>query len=379
MADPFTHYCASRREFLGYSGALLASTIESPHVHALDPRRANSQQLAAVQALLERVLPQHASQLHLEHVAPSSNEFCRITGSVGNLRIAGSTISALLMGVHWYLKYVAGVCLSWNGDSLNHLPEMLPAPAASIQIRANGQHRFALNDTNDGYTGPFWTWEDWQRLIDVLALHGINEVLLYIGSEAVYQRTLRAFGYTDNEILAWLPTPAHQPWWLLQNLSSWVGPSVSQHLIDLRLALAGKIAARLRELGMQPVLPGYYGIVPAGFAGRNPAARVIPQGDWLGMKRPDWLPPTCDFFTEVAAEYYRVQAELLGATQMFKMDPLHEGGQSGGIDLGHAAGRIESALQSAHPGATWAIRFWCKYVREAQQGPRRSKDYAAST
>jgi Alpha-N-acetylglucosaminidase (NAGLU) tim-barrel domain/Alpha-N-acetylglucosaminidase (NAGLU) C-terminal domain/Alpha-N-acetylglucosaminidase (NAGLU) N-terminal domain len=364
MADSFTHYRASRREFLGYSGALLASAIESPPIHALDAGRPNSQQLAAAHALLERALPQHASQIRLEHVAPSSNEFCRITGSVGNLRIAGSTISALLMGVHWYLKYVAGVCLSWNGDSLNHLPEMLPAPSAPIQIRANGHHRFALNDTNDGYTGPFWTWADWERLIDVLALHGINEVLLYTGSEAVYQRTLRAFGYTDDEILAWLPTPAHQPWWLLQNLSSWVGPSVSQHLIDSRLALAGKIAARLRELGMQPVLPGYYGIVPAGFATRNLAARVIPQGDWLGMKRPDWLDPTCELFTKVAAEYYRVQAELLGATQMFKMDPLHEGGQSGGIDLGRAAGRIESALQSAHPGATWAILGWQENPRQ---------------
>src|ERR1035437_8247764 len=27
----------------------------------------------------------------------------------------------------------------------------------------------------------------------------------------------------------------------------------------------------------------------------------------------------------------------------------------------------------------FGIRFWCKYLREAQQGTRRSKDYAAST
>jgi hypothetical protein len=364
MSKPFCHQRTSRREFLGYSGALLASTIESTPIHSFDTRLNTSEQLAAAHALLDRVLPKHARQLHLEYAAPSSNEFFRVTGSTGNLRIEGSKTSALLMGVHWYLKYVAGVCLSWNGDSLNHLPEKLPATSSSIQIRANAQQRFALNDTNDGYTGPFWSWKEWERQIDVLALHGINEVLLYTGAEAVYQRTLRAFGYSDDEILAWLPTPAHQPWWLLQNLSGWVGPSVSQHLIDSRLLLAGKIAARLRELGMQPVLPGYFGIVPAGFAARNAAAHVIPQGDWLGMKRPDWLDPTCEFFTKVAAEYYRVQTEVLGPSRMFKMDPLHEGGQAGGIDLGHAATRIESALQSAHPGATWAILGW-------QENPRR--------
>src|ERR1035441_1272095 len=345
MSELSGHRRTSRREFLGLSGALLASSIECTSVHALDKQARSSEEVTAARGVVERLLPNHAGEIHLERAAPASNEFFRVSGSTGNIRVQGSTTSALLMGVHWYLKYVAGVSCSWNGDSLNRLPKKLPAPSASIQVRANGQHRFALNDTNDGYTGPFWSWKEWGHQIDVLALHGINEVLLYTGAEAVYQGTLRRFGYSDEEIRAWLPTPAHQPWWLLQNISGWVGPSVSQHLIDSRLALAQKIAARLRELGMQPVLPGYFGIVPAGFAEKNTAAHVIPQGNWVGMRRPDWLDPTCAFFGKVAADYYRVQAELLGPAEMFKMDPLHEGGQSGGIDLGHAASRIESALQ----------------------------------
>jgi alpha-N-acetylglucosaminidase len=363
MSQTFGHQRTSRREFLGFSGALLASSIESLPVHRFDEHLRSSEQLAAL-GLLRRLLPDHSGQFRLERIALVSDEFFRITGSTGNIHVQGSSSSALLMGVHWYLKYVAGVCLSWNGDSLNHLPEKLPAPTATIQKRANGQHRFALNDTNDGYTGPFWNWKDWERQIDALALHGIDEVLLYTGSEAVYQSALRKFGYSDEEIRKWLPTPAHQPWWLLDNLSGWVGPSVSQHLIDSRLALAKKIAARLRELGMRPVLPGYFGIVPAGFAARNPAAHVIPQGSWLGMKRPDWLDPTCEFFTKVASEYYRVQTDLLGSADMFKMDPLHEGGQSGGVDLGRAGGSIESALQMSHPAAIWAILGW-------QENPRR--------
>jgi len=364
MTDSFGNKRTSRREFLGFSGAALASSIECRPVRAFGKEQHSSEQVAAARGLLNRLLPDHSGQFHLEQVAPASNEFFRITGSTGNIRVRGSTASALLMGVHWYLKYIAGVSLNWSGDSLDHLPEKLPAPSASIQMRANGQHRFALNDTNDGYTGPFWSWKDWEPQIDALALHGINEVLLYTGSEAVYQSALRKFGYSGEEIRTWLPTPAHQPWWLLENLSGWVGPSVSQHLIDSRLALAKKIAARLRELGMRPVLPGYFGIVPAGFAAKNPAARVISQGNWLGMKRPDWLDPTCECFTKVAAEYYRVQAELLGSAAMFKMDPLHEGGQSGGVNLGHAASSIERVLQSSHPGATWAILGW-------QENPRR--------
>lgn len=68
-------------------------------------------------------------------------------------------------------------------------------------------HRFALNDTHDGYTAPYADWPRWERLIDVLALHGCNEVLVTAGQEAVYHRLLQDFGYTDDEARAWLPAP----------------------------------------------------------------------------------------------------------------------------------------------------------------------------
>jgi hypothetical protein len=320
----------------------------------------------AIGSLLQRVLPGHAGQfqLSLASTAPTEPEKFQITGSPGRIHIAGSSQSSLLMGVHWYLKYVAGVSISWNGDCLERLPATLPAPSAPITRAAQVRHRFALNDTNDGYTGPSWTWHQWEKMIDVLALHGINEVLVYMGAEAVYQQTFEKFGYSPEELRAWFPTPAHQPWWLLDNLSGWVGPSVAQHLIEDRMRLAAKITARLRELGITPVLPGYYGIVPDAFPEKNPTAHIIPQGEWLGMKRPDWLDPTCDLFPRVASEYYRTQQRMLGTAAMFKMDPLHEGGRAGTVNITEAARCIDRALQQAQPGAVWAILGW-------QDNPRR--------
>ena len=97
--------------------------------------------------------------------------------------------------------------------------------------------------------GPIGRGTQWERMIDTLALHGINEVLVYMGAESVYLQTFEKFGYSREELRAWFPTPAHQPWWLLDNMSGWVGPSVAQHLIDDRLSLAAKITQRLRELG----------------------------------------------------------------------------------------------------------------------------------
>src|SRR3984885_4436433 len=356
----------TRRNFLGISGGVLASDLLLGRIQAFGDAdvQSLSRKTIAAQELLERVLPEHASQIHLRLLSPASEEYFRISGSEAAIDVQGTTTSALLMGVHWYLKNVAGVSIRWNGDCLNQLPAKLPSVPRAIQQRANGLHRFALNDTNDGYTGPYWGWEQWEHLIDVLALHGINEMLVYLGAESVYQRCFKEFGYADAELCAWFPTPAHQPWWLLENLSSWVGPSVPQYLIDSRLAVAQKITARLRELDMRPVLPGYFGMVPDRFSELNPGAHVIPQGEWQGLKRPSWLDPTCDQFPKVASAYYRVQQELLGPANIFKMDPLHEGGQAGGGNLTSAATSIGNALEQARPGALWAILGW-------QQNPRR--------
>lgn len=350
----------TRRKFLELSGTAALATMFRPDAHSAVTSGIRTAHEAAVSAAVERLLGPHAKQIQLHLSPPTESEEFHISGTAGHILIHATSSSAAMMGVNWYLKYVAGASISWNGDCLDQLPATLPAPAAPIAQRAVVRHRFALNDTNDGYTGPYWTWTQWEHLIDVLALHGINEVLVYVGAEAVYQQTFRAFGYSTEELREWFPTPAHQPWWLLQNLSGWVGPSVSQSLIDSRLALAAKITRRLRDLGMTPVLPGYYGMVPDEFAVKHPGASVIPQGSWLGLKRPDWLDPNCAIFADVAREYYRAQRNLLGPATMFKMDPLHEGGRVGNINIGKAAASIEAQLQLAHPGATWAILGWQK-------------------
>lgn len=366
MLESLLNAYRTRRSFLGLLGGLISFWLPPAFAFAAQPAAAPSERAktAAAHRLLARVLPQHAEQIHLTLLPSSDAEYFRITGAPGKIRISGTTQSAMLMGVNWYLKYVAGVSVSWNGNCLNRLPAVLPAPSSPVRQDANVLHRFALNDTNDGYTGPYWSWAQWEQMIDVLALHGINEMLVYMGAEAVYLQTFQQFGYTREELLTWFPTPAHQPWWLLDNMSGWVGPSLSQHLLDERLSVAQKMTNRLRELGMSPVLPGYYGMVPDAFEARNHGARTIAQGDWLGMKRPDWLDPTCEAFHKVAAAYYRAQEQLLGPASLYKMDPLHEGGHSGTVNIREAAQSISDCLQQAHPGAIWAILGWQKNPRK---------------
>ncbi|WP_372408178.1 alpha-N-acetylglucosaminidase [Streptomyces luteireticuli] len=317
---------------------------------------------AAVEALA-RLLPRHHQQVTFRTVPRRGGaDAFRVSGAAGRILVEGTTPAVQLTGFHRYLRERAHAHFSWAGERTD-LPAALPAAGRALAATANVRHRFALNDTNDGYTGPYRDWDYWEREIDVLALHGFNEVLVYAGADAVYRRTFVEHGYSDAEVRAWVPGPAHQPWWLMQNMSAFGGP-VSQALLDRRAALARRIVRRLRELGMTPVLPGYYGTVPPGFADRHDGARTVPQGDWAGFPRPDWLDPRTPHFTRVARTFYRVQRELLGATSMYKMDLLHEGGTPGPVPVGAAARAVEKALRTAHPDAVWAVLGW-------QNNPRR--------
>lgn len=176
---------------------------------------------AAARAAVERLLPRHAGQFRFR-VTPGPERF-RVAGSAGRIEVSGTDAGVLLTGVHWYLKYVCGAHISWSGSQLD-LPATLPAPRRPLERSATVRHRFAFNDTHDGYTAPYADWPRWERLLDVLALHGCNEVLVTTGQEAVYHRLLTGFGYSDTEARTWLPAPSHQPWWLLQNMSAYGGP-----------------------------------------------------------------------------------------------------------------------------------------------------------
>ncbi|WP_412540094.1 alpha-N-acetylglucosaminidase TIM-barrel domain-containing protein [Longispora sp. K20-0274] len=314
--------------------------------------------VAPATASLGRLLPAHAAQFSFDAVArPASGDFFSISGTAGAVRVQGTSPAVLLTGVNWYLRYVAKVDLGWPGESTSRLPATLPAPTGTLRQDAVVPHRFALNDTDDGYSGAYRDWAAFERQIDVLALHGANEVFVQTGADAVYYATLQEFGYSKAELLNWIPGPAHQPWWLMQNMSGFGGP-VTEAQLTARAALGRKIVDRLHELGMTPVLPGYFGTVPADFATRNPGANVVAQGGWQGFTRPSWLDPRGTVYAQVAASFYGHQRALLGDSTMYKMDLLHEGGDPGTVNVGDAARGVFTALDTARPGATWVLLGW---------------------
>jgi len=84
------------------------------------------------QAVLERLIPQQASQFELAPIAAADgHERFRISSTNGHIKVEGSTPSSLLFGVNWYLKYIAHVQISTNGDRLG--TRVFPLPGATIE------------------------------------------------------------------------------------------------------------------------------------------------------------------------------------------------------------------------------------------------------
>jgi alpha-N-acetylglucosaminidase len=305
-------------------------------------------------------MPHLAMQFHLA-LAPGSyagkSDGFRVSGARGNIHVTAATTPTLLYGVNWYLKYVAHLNVSTNGSQLGKPGLVLPAVETPIEKPALYPFRYALNENTDGYSTPYWSLARWRHEIDVFALSGTNALLIQRGADLVLYEAFRDIGYSDLDIRNWITHPAHQNWQLMGNMCCFIEP-ISLELLHKRAASAKQIVAMLREVGITPVLPGYYGVVPADFATHVPSHVVEKQGDWNGFTRPGWLDPRDPAFAKLAASFYKHQREIFGDTTLYDMEVFQEGGKAGDVNVPEAARAVQTALNTAHPNALWFMMAW---------------------
>ncbi len=255
--------------------------------------------------------------------------------------------------------YLSTWCL-WSyspGGSRPRLPAILPRPRTTVRLQANSRERYFLNYCTFNYSMSWYDWRDWESTLDWMAMLGVNLSLAVEGTEKVWQTVLSDFGVPEREILEFLPGPAYTAWWLMGNLEGWGGP-VSRQYIENRAQLQCKIIERMRELGIRPVMQGFWGMVPTSLKRRFPGHAFVPQGTWGSFTRPDLLLPSDSLFSRMAQDFYATMDRLYGPADFYAGDPFHEGGNTSGIDVASSAGMIQREMRGAHPEATWVLQGW---------------------
>ena len=312
-----------------------------------------------VNGLLERI-DSGASKKFIIQVKKGQSDFFELDQKGDKVVIRGNNYVNIATGLNWYLKYYAGIHLSWNGMTAK-LPESLPKVSTPVRKETNLSLRYDFNYCTYSYTMAFWDWERWEKEIDWMALHGINLPLAVVGQECVWKNMLEKLGYTKEEINKFIAGPAFLAWWAMNNLEGWGGPNPDSWYTQQE-ALQKKILKRMREYGIEPVFPGYSGMVPHD-ANKKLGLNVTEPALWNGFTRPAFLLPTDSRFNEIASLYYKELEKLFGKANYYSMDPFHELEDAGSVDFDAAGKAVLKAMKDVNPKATWVIQGWTENPR----------------
>lgn len=312
-----------------------------------------------VHDLLERIDP-GASKKFIIQVKKGQSDFFELDQKGDKVVIRGNNYVNIATGLNWYLKYYAGIHLSWNGMTAE-LPESLPKVSTPVRKETNLSLRYDFNYCTYSYTMAFWDWERWEKEIDWMALHGINLPLAVVGQECVWKNMLEKLGYSKEEINKFIAGPAFLAWWAMNNLEGWGGPNPDSWYTQQE-ALQKKILKRMREYGIEPVFPGYSGMVPHD-ANKKLGLNVTEPALWNGFTRPAFLLPTDSRFNEIASLYYKELEKLFGKANYYSMDPFHELEDAGSVDFDAAGKAVLKAMKDVNPKATWVIQGWTENPR----------------
>ena len=313
----------------------------------------------AVSDLLNRIGGEGASERFEtvldESLERNGQETFVITSSNGKPCIKGSTLSALTTGLGWYLNHSANVNIAWNNLTTDLSAVALPLPQEETHSSA-ADYRYYLNYCTYSYSMSTWTWDRWQKEIDWMALHGINMPLHIVGLEEVWRKLLTEdYGYSASEANDFIGGPCFMAWFGMNNQQGWGGPN-PDWWYERQANLGRKMTARMRELGIEPVLPGFAGMVPSNFRQKTGIAAMT-QGTWCGFQRPYILDATGSKFFEVAGKYYSRLKEVMGESQYYSIDPFHEGGAApSNVSLAYQ--NLYKAMDDATPGSQFVIQSW---------------------
>ncbi|XP_063404463.1 alpha-N-acetylglucosaminidase-like isoform X4 [Mytilus trossulus] len=348
---------------------LISSAMAAKEFHTLDvlySRVPADAQQRTVTALIQRVVGARASQFKAivnPALAPNRIDTFHLVNENGTVTIGGSTGVAVAMGLYYYLTNYCNCQITWAGQQLDIPKELPKLPKSGVTVSANDRFRYYQNVCTVSYSFVWYKWEDWEKQLDWMALHGLNLPLAFTGQEAIFQRVYMKMGMTMKDMQTHFGGPAFQAWSRMGNMRGWGGP-ITQTWLNDQLILQHKILDRMRALGMIPVLPGFAGHVPEALSRIHPKANISQLGDWAGFSKKFCCTYLLDFgdplFKEIGVSFIKEMEYEFGVDHIYNVDSFNEmKPKSGSAEYLQEVGSIIfDVLQTGDPDAIWLMQGW---------------------
>ena len=287
----------------------------------------------------------------------------------GRIKVRGNDGISLASGLNYYLRNFCKVDYNPLFGSQLDMPATLPSVGEGILKFTDYEYRYALNFCTYSYTMAFWNWDEYEPFLDWCAMNGVNLVLDIVGQEEVLRQTLLQYNYTNEEVQEYLSGPAYFAWFYMQNLYSVGGPLPESWFAE-RVELARQIHDRMQTYGIDPVIQGFGGQVPADFQQKNPKSVAASSGSWSGFARPHMIKTYLtdedrnagkeDYFQKVGTTFYEAQERIFGkVSHFYAVDPFHEGGtvpQS--FNIVDIYRTVQQKMLDYDPQAVWVMQQW---------------------
>lgn len=318
-----------------------------------------------IHGLIERILPGKSASFVIEMIPMTKSvDSFYLVSSGDKILIKGTNALSIAKGFNYYLKTYCHTSVTWYANDQIKVPAQLPAVTKGVGEVCRFENRFFMNYCTFGYTTLWWQWRDWERLIDWMALNGINMPLAITGQEYIWQKVWKQFGMTDEQSRKFFTGPSHLPWQRMGNLDRWLGP-LPQSFIDGQFELQKQILKRERSFGMKPILPAFAGHVPYDLKAKYPNIKVTNLGSYETGKENDayFLDPLDPLFIKIQKAYLAEQTRLLGTDHYYGADPFNEMNPPSWEPsyLASVAKTIYDGMKAIDPQAVWVQMGWTFY------------------
>ena len=271
--------------------------------------------------LIERIAPEIKDKFTYETVEKTTEQdFYGYKQKDGKIHLFGTDKVCIAKAFGKYLenclnKKITPCCGDIGKITEAPLPKEEFSAYIPQKLRVFGDYTLYSNNTWK------WTFEDWEKHLDILALNGINMAVNLAGNEGICFYTLVKLDYPHYFALEFISGPAFYAWQMTNRFYNYLPCKTFDH-IERSVELGKKVVERMKDLGITPILSTFSGVVPDITTKLFNAKDVTIEDKWAAFPKTYRLKLDSVSFRRFFLKYLEVQEEYLGKSDYYLCNQL---------------------------------------------------------